>query len=109
MSINGAKEVGFIGLGMIGLPAATNLIKAGFEVVGFSLDNLKAFASAGGIVARSAADVAEKCDVILQCPPVATSLEFAVYGADGILKTLLQLPVKWKCKFDPHGKLVGFA
>jgi len=83
-----AQRVGFIGLGEIGLPAATNLIKSGFEVVGFSLTNMDRFSDARGIVASSAADVAQQCDFIVNCLPVATSLEGAVYGPEGILKTL---------------------
>src|SRR6187549_602254 len=88
MPATSAQRVGFIGLGEIGLPAATNLIKSGFEVVGFSLTNMDRFAEARGMVASSAADVAQRCDLIVNCLPVATALEGAVYGPEGILKTL---------------------
>ena len=81
-------HVGFIGLGIIGLPAAANLIKSGFNVIGFSLDNLDRFAANGGVPAESSAAVAGACDVIVQCLPVAAALESAVYGPTGILKTL---------------------
>lgn len=85
-----AKEspVGFIGMGTIGLPAAINLIKAGYSVVGFSLDNMDKFQAEGGLAAQSAADVAARCDVIVHCLPIAKSLDAAVYGETGILKTL---------------------
>lgn len=82
------QKVGFIGLGEIGLPAATNLVKSGFEVVGFSLTNMDRFSEAGGKAASSAADVARQCDVIVNCLPVAAALEQSVYGPEGILKTL---------------------
>lgn len=88
MPAPGIQRVGFIGLGEIGLPAATNLIKAGFEVVGFSLTNMDHFAESGGQAASSAADVAQQCDVIINCLPIAAALESAAYGAEGILKTL---------------------
>jgi putative dehydrogenase len=88
MSRLGIQRVGFIGLGEIGLPAATNPIKSGFEVVGFSLTNMDRFVEAGGQAASSAADVAQQCDVIVNCLPVAAALESAVYGPEGILKTL---------------------
>ena len=84
----GVQRVGFIGLGEIGLPAATNLIQSGFEVVGFSLANMDRFAEAHGTIASSAADVARQCDFIVNCLPVAAALEGAVYGPEGILKTL---------------------
>lgn len=82
------QRVGFIGLGEIGLPAATNLIKSGFEVVGFSLTNMDRFAEAGGHASVSAADVAQQCDVIINCLPTAAALESAAYGAEGILRTM---------------------
>ena len=31
------KKIGFIGLGNMGEPMATNLVKAGFDVIGFDL------------------------------------------------------------------------
>ncbi len=82
------QHVGFIGLGIIGLPAAINLIKSGFKVVGFSLTNLDRFAANGGVPAESAAAVAGTCNVIVQCLPVAAVLEDVVYGPTGILTTL---------------------
>lgn len=84
----GRKQVGFIGLGEIGLPAATNLIQSGFDVVGFSLTNMDRFQAAGGRAATSAADVAHQCDVIVNCLPVAAALEEAVYGSEGILRAM---------------------
>ncbi len=82
------EKIGFIGLGEIGLPAATNLVKSGFAVVGFSLANMEAFAAAGGTPAPSAAEVARQCDVIVHCLPVAAVLEDAAYGPQGTLKGL---------------------
>ena len=36
-SSGSAKHVGFVGLGNMGLPMASNLVKAGFTVKGFDL------------------------------------------------------------------------
>jgi 3-hydroxyisobutyrate dehydrogenase-like beta-hydroxyacid dehydrogenase len=80
--------VGFIGLGNIGLPAARNLIERGWHVVGYSLAGMEAFVAAGGDAAGSAADVAARCDVIIQCLPVAAALEAACYGPEGVLAGL---------------------
>lgn len=93
MARSDIRTVGFIGLGEIGLPAATNLVKSGFDVVGFSLTNLEKLAEAGGRAARSAADVAAQCDVVINCLPLAAALEEAAYGPEGILKTLRERAV----------------
>lgn len=82
------ETVGFIGLGLIGLPAATNLIRAGFPVVGFGLDNLDKFAAAGGRPLESSRAVAQAATIIFQCLPDAAALDDAVYGPRGTLKGL---------------------
>lgn len=82
--------VGFIGLGNIGLPAACNLIERGWDVVGFSLTGMEAFVAAGGRAAASAAEVAARCRVIIQCLPVAAALESAFYGPEGVAAGLAE-------------------
>ncbi len=82
------SSLGFIGLGNIGLPMSVVLLQAGFKVTGYSLTNIEKFEKAGGVAASSAADVARRCSVILQCLPAAPALESAVYGDDGILSVL---------------------
>jgi 3-hydroxyisobutyrate dehydrogenase len=88
LDVTEVGPVGFIGLGAMGLPAATNLVARGFKVYGFSLNNLDLFAASGGVVATSAAEVAARCEVIIQCLPVAEALESVVYGPAGILTEL---------------------
>ena len=54
------NTVGMIGLGIMGSAMASNLVKAGFRVIGYDVAS-KARAAhrrAGGIVARSGRDVA---------------------------------------------------
>lgn len=53
-------KIGFVGLGSMGMPMATNLVKAGFEVRGFDVreEALSAFALAGGHPARSLTEAA---------------------------------------------------
>lgn len=81
-------RVGMIGLGNIGLPLAINLIRSGLEVVGYSRDNLDAFARAGGIAAASSMEVAAAAEVILHSLPSVEALEDVVHGPAGILKSL---------------------
>ena len=55
-----AGQVGFIGLGSMGLGMSTNLLRAGFTVRGFDIDPAKgeAFVRAGGQVSDAAAGAA---------------------------------------------------
>ncbi len=46
-----SKKVGFVGLGNMGLPMATNLVRAGFTVQGFDLSE-KSVAAAGEAVSN---------------------------------------------------------
>lgn len=68
-------RIGFIGLGVQGLPLALNLLSAGHELHGFDLDPtpLAALRNAGGSVAGSIQDLAAGCEVIFVC--VATDAQ----------------------------------
>ncbi|MBI3433958.1 MAG: NAD(P)-dependent oxidoreductase [Proteobacteria bacterium] len=76
--------IGIIGLGQIGLPMAQNLIKAGYQVVGRRRREPRELIEAGGIAARSAREVAERCPIILSCLTDGTALADVVSGADGL-------------------------
>jgi putative dehydrogenase len=52
------QRVGVIGLGVMGLPIARNLMERGFEVIGYRRSGSPELAEAGGTVAASAAEVA---------------------------------------------------
>ena len=55
MAQNGLAQIGFIGLGNMGLPMAQNLIKAGHPVCGYDLSStaLDRLSALGGISVRS--------------------------------------------------------
>ncbi|MFB6170933.1 MAG: NAD(P)-dependent oxidoreductase [Haloarculaceae archaeon] len=79
------KTVGFIGLGLMGLPMAKNLVDAGYQVVGHNrsdepTEDLVAYGGADG---GSPAGVAERSDVVLLCLPDSPDVETVVLGADG--------------------------
>ena len=60
-------NIGFVGLGHMGLPMAINLVKAGFRVVGYDLQPtvLEEFAQAGGCIASELKEAAIGQDVII--------------------------------------------
>ena len=76
-------QIGFIGLGNMGLPMAQNLIKAGHTVTGFDISSAAAdqFAAAGG-VAATAIDVA-----CMGAEVVITMLPVGQGGARGLSST----------------------
>lgn len=80
--------IGIIGLGNMGMPMATNLVQAGYEVYGFDV-NAKAeleFAAVGGKTGLTVAEVVQKTDVILTSLPSPDIVESVFTGLDGILE-----------------------
>lgn len=67
-----AFTIGFFGLGVMGLPMATNIVKkCGTKVYAFDVapQQLAAFAAAGGVPVKTPEEIYETCDVILQILP----------------------------------------
>ena len=60
-------NIGFIGLGHMGLPMAIHLVKAGHQVTGFDLQAcaVDALTEAGGVPARSLQAAARNQDAII--------------------------------------------
>ena len=82
------QRVGVIGLGVMGLPIARNLMERGFEVVGYRRSGSPELAEAGGTVAASAAEVAADADVLLSIVPGADAVTNVVCGPHGTLTSL---------------------
>ena len=74
------KPLGSIGLGNIGEPMALNLIRSDYSVIGFDVVEKPAFVAAGGVQAKTAAEVIEKTDVLVQSLPTVQALETTVDG-----------------------------
>lgn len=81
------QKIGFVGVGKIGLPICANLIKSGFAVVGYRRSSLADFEAAGGIAARSPAEVGAQADIVFTCLPDDAALEEVVHGREGLLKS----------------------
>lgn len=79
-------NVGFIGLGIMGGPMAANLVKAGFDVVGYNRSRAKVdrLVDVGGRAADTVADAVTDRDVIITCLPDSPDVEDAALGEDGI-------------------------
>ena len=84
------KKIGFIGLGNMGEPMAANLVKAGFDVIGFDLiEEAKKKAERNGIqIAEDAVSASENVDVLISMLPASKHVESLYLGEDGLLSKL---------------------
>jgi 2-hydroxy-3-oxopropionate reductase len=79
-------RLGFIGLGVQGLPLALNLLAAGHDLCGLDVDEkpLVALRDAGGRVARSAAELAASCEMVFVCVATDQQVLEVVAGENGL-------------------------
>lgn len=82
-----AEQIGFIGLGNMGAPMASHLLKAGYPLTVFDLDPAKAepLLEAGAARSSSVAELAARCDVIFSALPGPPQVHETALGPDGIL------------------------
>ena len=86
-----AHNIGFVGLGLMGLGLARNLLAAGHSVRGFDLsaDALAAFREAGGVPAATPADAARDARFVMTVLPEPRDVEAAVVlGDDAVINGL---------------------
>jgi 3-hydroxyisobutyrate dehydrogenase len=78
-----AQVIAFIGLGMMGLPMASRLARAGFTVRGSDLSQaaLKAFASAGGEAAASPVEAAKGAAIVITMLPDGAIVRDVLLGS----------------------------
>jgi len=77
-------KIGFIGLGIMGLPMAENLRKAGHEVAVPERASLKPEARAGFTVLADATAVAAASEVIILMVPDTPDVERVLFGPGGV-------------------------
>lgn len=85
------QKIGFLGLGVMGLPMAKNVVKAyGAEVLGYDVmqEQVETFRAAGGTAVGDPVEIYRTCDIILQILPthpiIRNAVEQAIaYGKPG--------------------------
>ena len=82
------KRVGFIGLGIMGMPMARNLIKAGFEVVVYNRTTSKAeqMVSEGAKKADSPKELARETPVVITIVSDTPDVESVILGENGVIE-----------------------
>lgn len=83
-------RIGWIGIGKMGLPMASHLLRAGHAVRGFDPQSaaVAAFVAAGGAGAASIQDAARDAEVVVSCLPHDAALREAATGPDGVLAAM---------------------
>ena len=94
-----AETVGFIGLGLMGKPMATNLLRRGFKLVVHSRSPapVDALVEAGAERASSAADVARRVTRIVIMVPDGPDVEQVLEGPDGIFSAIQRNTILIDC------------
>ncbi len=80
------EKLGFIGLGIMGLPMSLNLRRAGFELAVYNRTPARALPlkDAGAKVCETPAEVAAQADIIFTCVSDTPDVEAALFGKDGV-------------------------
>jgi 3-hydroxyisobutyrate dehydrogenase len=88
MAKKGKTPLGFIGLGLMGLPMTLNLLKGGHPVTVWNRTREKILPAlqAGAKEAASPAEVARAADIIHLCVFDGASVEEVVFGPDGVME-----------------------
>jgi 2-hydroxy-3-oxopropionate reductase len=84
------ETVGFIGLGLMGKPMATNLLRRGFQLVvnSRSPGPVDALVAAGAERAQTAADVARRATRVVTMVPDSPDVEKVLEGLDGVFSAM---------------------
>jgi putative dehydrogenase len=84
-----SMRVGMIGLGIMGSAIGANLIKNGFTVVGYDVDDgkNKAMQEKGATIAASPAEVAAQSDIAFTSLPKVVALDDVVSGPGGLVES----------------------
>jgi 3-hydroxyisobutyrate dehydrogenase len=85
----GPRKIGFIGLGLMGLPMAENLIKAGHAVKGMEVDarQKEKLIASGGTGAASVADAVADADVVISMLPDLQHVREIYLRKGGVIAT----------------------
>jgi 3-hydroxyisobutyrate dehydrogenase len=112
--VTGSKkpQIGFIGLGAMGWPMASCLIKAGYSVAPYDVraEQLDKFLSeVGGVRVGSLAELGRTCDVVVSILPTSAIVEKVLFAPDGVASTLRKGAVVIEMTSGIPDETVGFA
>ncbi|PZG01893.1 2-hydroxy-3-oxopropionate reductase [Micromonospora deserti] len=81
------STIGFIGLGIMGRPMATNLIMAGYDVIGYdhSPARYEALRQVGGQIADGVVELVQKSEIVISMVRDSADVEAVALGEQGVL------------------------
>jgi 4-hydroxybutyrate dehydrogenase / sulfolactaldehyde 3-reductase len=81
------QQIGFIGLGRMGKPMASNLCRKGFDLLVYDVNPraVAAFEQPHSQPTNSIADIARSCAIVVTMLPSSAHVEEVVLGAEGLL------------------------
>ncbi len=83
------EKIGFIGLGIMGTPMAGHLIAAGYPAFLHTVGEVpSSLVAAGGIVCRSAAEVAAQADIVIIMVPDTPHVDAVLFGENGVAESI---------------------
>ncbi len=82
------KKIGFIGLGIMGKPMAKNLLKSGYSLVVYDINQnaVKEMVSLGAEEGKSPKEVAEKAEIVITMLPNSPHVKEVVLGKNGVIE-----------------------
>ncbi|MBN2316132.1 MAG: NAD(P)-dependent oxidoreductase [Sedimentisphaerales bacterium] len=82
------RQIGLIGIGLVGMALAESLLKAGFKVVGYDIDSERCieFEKLGGHTVTSPAKVASRVEHLILSLPDTKVVRQVIEGPNGVLK-----------------------
>lgn len=108
------QTIGLVGLGLMGMPIAENLISEGVRVVGYRRGNAENFVALGGNLLGSPGEVMDSADIVICCIPDDQALQDVVSSADGLAsrecsgKTVIELStLSEEVKREEAGKIAA--
>ena len=83
-------KIGFIGLGIMGIPMARNILKKGYELTVYnrSADKALPLKDAGALIAETPKEVGARCDVVILMLTGPPAIDAVLYGEHGLLAGL---------------------
>jgi 3-hydroxyisobutyrate dehydrogenase len=90
--MSGKFRIGYVGVGLMGLPMAKRLLSLGYSVRAYDIapQAMAAARAAGATATSSAADAARGSELVLLNLPTPDAVEAAVFGENGVAAALRQ-------------------